>query len=284
MEIAAPSALDHKISPTGPHRLAQGAVYGTTITLIAPKRPLAGVFDDPRPLRDLLPPDANTLFLGLAKPAATDDDLIALADRYSLLGLPTVTLDEGTEGEPVDQWREELSRLHQAVDIHRRAFPVDRLPAADEQLEALLVDTLLVDEDLGVDFITTAPDGGQLLMLPNPTTPPPTTRHGQLQSLAARGLSALINSRLADNLVVTAVPSSTGIHLVSSPRHLLAAAWLDFATAISEGGGIRECIACDSLMLVGIARGKARRADARTCSNRCRVRAQRAGHRFRKKA
>ncbi len=279
MEIAAPSALDHKIRPTGPHRLAGGTLNGTPTTVITPKRPLAGVFDGRRPLRDLLPPDADTLFLELAKPAATDDELLALADRYSLLGLPTVTLDDGTEGEPVEQWREELSRLHQALDIHRRAFPVDRLPAADEQLEALLL-----DEDLGIDFITTAPDGGQLLMLPELADPPPTTRHGQLQSLAARGLSALINSRLADNLVVTAIPNSTGIHLVSRPRHLLAAAWLDFATAISEGGGIRECIACDRLMLVGIARGKARRADARTCSNRCRVRAQRAGHRFRKKA
>jgi hypothetical protein len=61
-----------------------------------------------------------------------------------------------------------------------------------------------------------------------------------------------------------------GIRLKVSPACLLDALWLQLAQAKSGGkGSFRECLQCRSLFATGI--GTDRRADAKFCSDECRI-------------
>jgi hypothetical protein len=90
----------------------------------------------------------------------------------------------------------------------------------------------------------------------------------------AEDMSQVLRGRIVaiplNKLNASIVTDQSGMRLKVSPACLLDALWLQLAQAKSGGSaGFRECLQCRNLFMVGV--GADRRADAKFCSDKCRI-------------
>lgn len=237
--------------------------------------------------------DAPALFRVFAETEPTEAQVLRFANAYGALGIEEDLMladGKGSRGERLRIWVQGIAHMRHAVrvwdalcqkataDLQRwftlappfsgvsnlRYTPDEPWPAGVLQSGLQFIEGELV----GIArFLSGA--AGDPTHMPIPRDAP---------GLALAWLRSIINGRLEQHtsarMLYVDSPSGLGTHIV--PRNLLGALWLQFALAIEGHRAYRRCAACQSWFEVSTAQ-TGKRADAKFCSARCRVRAYRRG-------
>lgn len=265
-------------SPIGPLGGGEaGNVWAGTAVLVGPPYFLAALDDEHERLTDPTTENPN-LFLTFATLSERPADLQAFANRWGLLGeplgnRPRAILEPrlGVILEPVSEWIYAIRNFRFLLFIIRRIADGD---------EGLLSHYVTWDSPSSVTWRAGSEDphplGIQRIISDevNPEWLAELTP-GDVLGPAGLYVKDRVNAALAAQLSVkmSVDPKTRKVGLGLVPRSLLAAMYLQLASALVDAAGFRECVVCSKWFEVS--GSYSTRNDRIYCSDACRMRAYR---------
>jgi len=206
------------------------------------------------------------LFLKFAASKPTEEGVLTFANHYGLLKgdevFATDQLNFGIHGDRLDDWKNEMKRMHETVAL----WEMQKVGRAK------LANVIRWREDR-VSYRWTF-GGGTLASKEERPHWFKRWKHGETQGPTLMLIQIEINGYLRDGVgaQIRWNAAGTGMDTYFVPKNLLGAMWLQFARALLWPKKYRPCQVCGDLMEISTDPHSqvAKRADALICGDRCR--------------
>ena len=273
--------------PTAGFRIEAGTFLGTA----KPQRCLVA---EPSNEVELYNPlvEQRSLFRVFGELGPGDLSIVSFAKRHGMLSEGSMTGRSSShkmalQAEPLSLWKTEIHAMRLAIDLldalrihdvaallrwlsfHKRGSQIRVAYTGQVKGSGILTRLVIADESLGINSWRVEFLKEDKVALAGSFA---------LQDMLNRRLTAHVTARTLflcpPNRTAalqggeTSVP--LGLRLV--PKNLLGALWLQLARAVDEGREYRRCVACEKWMEISL---EVFRKNRRTCSERCRQKAQR---------
>jgi hypothetical protein len=223
------------------------------------------------------------LFLELASVDLSPDGVKQFADKHGALGrLQTQVSLSKTNVHRQFYRGERLSAWYAEIDLLRRM-----LPLWDERYKRRSKPTTqftITPAGILAEWDTQAERGFEIIASPSTSPELYEQLKGKPIEIARHYLRTKINSKLLEHPSTPQLlydQSRGGLALYFVPTSLIAAMWLQFASAVDGDRQYRTCKTCGKWFEIGGSTG--RRRDAETCSDSCRAAYPRKRHFTRQK-
>lgn len=230
--------------------------------------------------------DHPLLFENFAELTPSEDNILKFARRYGLLGVTTGVLfpirenkDQIKRGEPLQLWALEVVSLRVALKLWQMYENDDE--AGLKQYVCWSGGNVTLHNPPGFDDLR---EFGNRTLETIGTIywdEVPTLEEGDVLTPARHWVQEVVNERLEAFVALRIAEDEAG-NLVYSyqPKHLLGALWYQFSQVITGIDRLNRCLMCNKPIIVK----RGGRSDKVYCSDKCKMRASRAGKRVRKRA